>query len=174
MTELLPPAGQPHDYSAHSLREDLVAAATLVPQGLAYGAVAGLQPVTGLYTAVGAAALFSLVTSTRHIAVGPSATLAVLTFKAVRGPAGGDPGRAAMLAALLSIMAGALYLVAALVRLQGLADFFSSPLGQGTTSAANRPTAPVAWWAGTPAHQVPGSPAPRPVNPRPRADVRRA
>lgn len=104
LTELLPLAAQLHDYSAHSLRGDLLAAATvavtLVPQGLAYGAVAGLQPVTGLYTAVGAAALFSLVTSTRHIAVGPSATLAVLTFEAVRGPAGGDPGRAAMLAAL--------------------------------------------------------------------------
>jgi hypothetical protein len=69
----VPLVGQLRGYSKRALRRDAVAAlsvaATLVPQVLAYGQVAGLTPAAGLYTAVRVALAFSLVTSTRLVAV---------------------------------------------------------------------------------------------------------
>jgi MFS superfamily sulfate permease-like transporter len=88
-TDVAPVLAQLHGYSRRALGRDLLAAfsiaAALVPQGLAYGTVAGLPPAAGLYTAVGAALVFSLVTSTRFVVVGPSSTLALMTFEAVHG-----------------------------------------------------------------------------------------
>ena len=57
----------------------------------AYGQVGRPAPAAALYTAVGAALAFSLVMSTRFIAVGPSSVLAAMTVEAVHGPAAGDP-----------------------------------------------------------------------------------
>ena len=95
LVNAVPLIAQLHGYSKRALGRDAVAAlsvaATLVPQALAYGQVAGLTPAAGLYTAVGAALAFSLVTSTRVVAVVPSSTLAIMTFEAVHGPAAGDP-----------------------------------------------------------------------------------
>ena len=118
--------------SKQALRGDAVAAlsvtATLIPQGLTYGAVAGLAPVSGLYTAFAAALVFALLTGTRFVAVGPSSAAAIITFTAVQGLAGGDPARAAVLAAWLAVLAGALYLVAAVLRLETIADLLSGPV----------------------------------------------
>lgn len=59
-------------------RRDLAAgvgvAAILVPQGMAYGQLAGLQPVVGLYSALGAMVLFALVSRTRQLIVGQEAS----------------------------------------------------------------------------------------------------
>ncbi|MFD7626547.1 SulP family inorganic anion transporter [Streptomyces sp. NPDC059851] len=104
-------------------------AVTLVPQGLGYGQVAGLDPVSGLYTAVGAMVVFALVTSTRLVAVGPSSTMAIMTFAAVSGRDGGDAHRAAALAACLALMTGVLLLLPG--RLRGLATFMSGPVVLG-------------------------------------------
>ena len=82
-------------YSARWVRADVVAAlaiaVTLLPQGLAYGALAGLPPAAGLYTLLGAAAVFALLTRTRFVSVGPSSTLALLTFSVVHERAGSTP-----------------------------------------------------------------------------------
>jgi MFS superfamily sulfate permease-like transporter len=74
LTGAVPIVAQLRGYSRLSLRGDVVAAfavaTALVPQGLAYGQLAGLAPAAGLYTAPGAALVFSLVTSTRFVVVG--------------------------------------------------------------------------------------------------------
>ncbi|MDT7681516.1 MAG: sulfate permease, SulP family [Pseudonocardiales bacterium] len=133
--DVVPLVGQLRGYSKHALGGDGVAAlavaATLVPQGLAYGQVAGLAPAAGLYTVVGAALVFSLVTSTRFVVVGPSSTLAVMTFEAVRGPAAGDPAKAAALAGCLSIFVGLLCVASPLLRMQRIADLLSGPVMLG-------------------------------------------
>ncbi|WP_406169087.1 SulP family inorganic anion transporter [Streptomyces sp. NBC_00996] len=97
-------------------------AVTLVPQGLGYGQVAGLHPVAGLYTAVGAMVVFALFTSSRLVAVGPSSTMAIMTFAAVSGRASGDAHRTIALSACLALLPG---------RLRGLATFMSGPVVLG-------------------------------------------
>ena len=71
---------------------DVLAAVTicavLVPQALAYGQLAGLSPVTGLYAALAPLVLYPLFASSRRLMVGPESGLAILTAL-VAGAAGG-------------------------------------------------------------------------------------
>ncbi|GAA3471935.1 SulP family inorganic anion transporter [Nonomuraea roseola] len=135
MADVIPLLGQLRQYSARSARADVVIAlsmaVTLLPTGLAYGALAGLNPAVGLYTAMGSAIVFALLTATRFVAVGASSTMALLTFTTVQDRAGGDPGRAAALTAALSILVGLWCLLGAVLRLQGIAEFLSSPVMLG-------------------------------------------
>jgi SulP family sulfate permease len=139
-TDVAPVLAQLHGYSRRALGRDLLAAfsiaAALVPQGLAYGTVAGLPPAAGLYTALGAALVFSLVTSTRFVVVGPSSTLALMTFEAVHGRAAGDPARAVALAGCLAVLVGLLCVISPLMRMQRIADLLSGPVMLGYLAGA--------------------------------------
>ncbi|MEU3408557.1 SulP family inorganic anion transporter [Streptomyces sp. NPDC006670] len=130
---VVPLLGQLRGYSAGWARADAVTgfavAVMLVPQALAYGQLAGLSPAAGLYTAVGGMVLFALLTSTRGVSVGPSSTLAIMTFAAVSSRAGGDAGRMASLAGCLALLTGVLLLPSG--RLRGLANFLSAPVMLG-------------------------------------------
>jgi hypothetical protein len=132
LADAVPLIGQLRGYSKRALGRDAVAglniAATLVPQALAYGQVAGLTPAASLYTAVGAALAFSLVTSTRVVVVVPSSTLAIMTFAAVHGPAAGDPRKAAALAGCLAVLVGLLCVASPLLRMQRISDLLSEPV----------------------------------------------
>src|SRR6185312_12898835 len=72
--QVLPGAADLLQYRRACLARDLMAGlavwAVLVPQGLAYGELAGLSPVSGLYTALGALLLYPLLGSSRYLHVG--------------------------------------------------------------------------------------------------------
>jgi sulfate permease, SulP family len=78
-------------YRRSWLRGDLIAgvtvAAYLVPQVMAYAAVAGLRPVAGLWAALLALVAYAVFGSSRSLSMGLEATTA-LTAVAI-GPAGG-------------------------------------------------------------------------------------
>ncbi len=61
---VIPGVGMLRSYKKQWLRFDLVAgivlAAILVPQGLAYAELAGLPPVTGLYTTIACLVVYAL------------------------------------------------------------------------------------------------------------------
>jgi SulP family sulfate permease len=113
-------------------RRDLAAgvgvAAILVPQGMAYGQLAGLQPVVGLYAALGAMVLFALLSRTRQLIVGPESSLAAISAATVGGLSRGDPAQALALSAMLALLVGAILIVAGLIRLGFLAEFLSRPV----------------------------------------------
>jgi high affinity sulfate transporter 1 len=140
VADAVPVLAQLHGYPRRALGRDVLAAfaiaATLIPQGLAYGTLAGLPPAAGLYTAVGAALVFSLVTSTRFVVVGPSSTLALMTFEAVHGRAAGDPARTAALAGCLAALVGVLCVVSPLLRMQRVSDLLSGPVMLGYLAGA--------------------------------------
>ncbi|WP_042363969.1 SulP family inorganic anion transporter [Streptacidiphilus neutrinimicus] len=114
------------------LRGDLLAgltvAAYLVPQVMAYGSVAGLQPVTGLWAILPAIVLYAVFGSSRLLSVGPESTTALMTATVVAPMAGGDAGRYAVLAATLAVVVGLLCVVAWLARLGFVADLLSRPV----------------------------------------------
>jgi sulfate permease, SulP family len=119
-------------YERAWLRPDVLAgiavAAYLIPQVMAYAAVAGLPPVVGLWAVCVALVVYVCVGSSRQMSVGPESTTALLTAVVVAPLAAGDPARYAALAAALALVVGGLCLVARLARLGFLADLLSKPV----------------------------------------------
>ena len=115
------------------LRADVVAGVTvwavLVPEGLAYATIAGVDPVVGLYAAVPALVLYALLGSSRQLIVGPMAATAALSA-AVVGEMAHRGGFAALTAAL-AIVTGVIALAAGLLRLGFLAAYISEPVQKG-------------------------------------------
>ena len=118
-------------YQRAWLGRDLVAGLTVwavaVPQALAYGELAGLSPVTGLYTAAGALLLYPLFGSSRYAHAGPESAIAIVTAAAISGLAAGSPDAAA-LAALLALVTAGFLIAGALLRLDVVARLLSTPV----------------------------------------------
>jgi high affinity sulfate transporter 1 len=113
-------------------RTDLVAgvavAAYLVPQCLAYARLAGLEPVTGLWAALPALVVYSLLGTSRLLSVGPESASALLVGSAVATltrSTGIEPAEAA---AATALAVGVLAVLAWIVRLGFLADLLSRPV----------------------------------------------
>jgi SulP family sulfate permease len=135
LRRVLPGAADLARYQRAWLRPDLLAGlgvwAVVIPQGLAYGELAGLSPVAGLYTALGAMVLYPLLGSSRYANVGPESSIAIVTAAYIGGLAAGAPERAAGLAALLSLVAAGFLLLGALLRLGVVARLLSTPVLAG-------------------------------------------
>ena len=128
----LPIIGVVGSYRRAWLMRDVVAAVTvcavLVPQALAYGQLAGLSPVVGLYAALAPLVLYPLFASSRRLMVGPESGLAILTAVALAPLAAEGSAKFAVLAAMAALLTGAVLILAAVLRLGFLADFFSRPV----------------------------------------------
>jgi sulfate permease, SulP family len=114
------------------LRTDFIVAITvfavLVPSAMAYGELAGVTPVAGLYVALGAMVMYALFGTSKQLIVGPEATAAIMTAAAVAPLAGSDPDRYAALAAMTAILVGLLALLGAVVKLGFITDLLSKPI----------------------------------------------
>jgi SulP family sulfate permease len=114
------------------LRTELVVAVTvfavLVPSAMAYGELAGVDPVAGLYVALGAMVMYALFGTSMQVVMGPEATSAIITAAAVGPLAGGDPARYAALAAMTAILVGIVSLLAGVAKLGFITDFLSKPI----------------------------------------------
>jgi sulfate permease, SulP family len=127
-----PALDQARAYRRSWLPRDLLTAATLlavlVPQGLAYGELAGLPAVTGLYAALLSLLLYPVFASSRRLMVGPESGLAILTATALAPLAVAQTSRYAALAAMLAVLVGVFMIAGGVFRLGLLADFLSRPV----------------------------------------------
>jgi len=101
---------------------------TVIPQGIAYAVVAGLEPQYGLYSAFMGCFAYCIFGSTKDITIGPTAIMALMT--GVHAQLGPD------YAVLLAFLSGLIILSCGLLRLGFLIDFISVPVIAGFTSAA--------------------------------------
>ncbi len=92
---------------------------------MAYAELAGLSPVAGLYALLLPAVAYALFGSSRQLIVGPEGALALLVVAAVAPLAGGDATTYALIAGMLAVMVGLLAVVARIIRLGWIADYFS-------------------------------------------------
>jgi MFS superfamily sulfate permease-like transporter len=129
LARLVPVSERLHGYGGGKLRRDLLAGVTVaalaLPASMAFGELAGLTPVAGLYTLLLPAVAYAVFGSSRQLIVGPEGSIAAMVAAAVVPLAADDPSRAASLASLLALLVGAVYLVARLIRLGWVADYFS-------------------------------------------------
>ena len=106
--------------------------ALLVPQGMAYVELAGLPPVTGLYTTIAALLAYAVFGPSRVLVLGPDSALGPLIAAALVPLLGGsDPSRAIALAAMLALLMGVLCIVAGFARLGVLTELLSKPVRIG-------------------------------------------
>jgi SulP family sulfate permease len=119
-------------YSVSSLRLDSIAAlslwAVVIPQALAYGELAGVPAVAGLYTALAGMLLYGLFGSSRYLNVGPESSVAIVVAASVGSLSNGDPERAIALTAMLAILTAAFLLVGAVIRLGFITRLLSTPI----------------------------------------------
>ncbi|MCZ3387687.1 MAG: SulP family inorganic anion transporter [Actinomycetia bacterium] len=107
----------------------LVLSALLVPQGMAYAALAGLPAITGLYTSILCLIGYAIFGPSRVLVLGPDSSLGPM-IAATIAPlllADGDPARAVALASLLGILVGVIMTVAGLAKFGFVADLLSKP-----------------------------------------------
>jgi high affinity sulfate transporter 1 len=120
-------------YRLRWLPRDLVAglvlATLLVPQGMAYAELAGLPPITGLYTTVLCLLGYAVFGPSRILVLGPDSSLGPMIAAVVLPIAGsgGDPAVAIGLASMLGLMVGVIMVVAGAARLGFVADLLSQP-----------------------------------------------
>jgi high affinity sulfate transporter 1 len=118
-----------------NVRRDAVAAlavwAVLVPQAMAYAALAGVPPVRGLYAACAGLLVYAVLGTSRELNVGPSSGVAILSAATVAPIAAGSATRYLELTALLALIVGGLLATAGLARLGFIAEFLSKPVLAG-------------------------------------------
>ena len=107
----------------------LVLVTLLVPQGMAYAQLAGLPPITGLYTTVLCLLGYAVFGPSRVLVLGPDSSLGPMIAAVVVPIAGadGDPARAVALASALGLLVGLTMVAAGALRLGFVADLLSKP-----------------------------------------------
>ncbi len=129
-------SGYRREHLGADARAGATVAVLLIPQAMAYAALAGVPPIGGLYAAMVSLVVYAVLGTSRYISVGPVAIDSLLTAAAIAPLAEGDTGRYVALAALLAMMTGLIQVGAGVARLGALVNFLSVPVIAGFTSAA--------------------------------------
>src|SRR5262252_589331 len=124
-------------YRRQWLAKDIVAGVVLttllVPQGMAYAELAGLPPITGLYTSIMCLLGYAAFGPSRVLVLGPDSSLgpmiaaAVLPLVGATGGSGGGQTRAIALASVLALIVGAIMIGSAIAKLGFIASLISKP-----------------------------------------------
>lgn len=138
LARVLPVLDWGRTYSREDLGGDLLAgvitAILLVPQGMAFGLLAGLPPQAGLYAAMFPPLVYALLGTSRTLAVGPVSVASIMVAHSL---AGFGPGADYVSGALvLALLAGLVLLVLGALRMGVLANFLSHAVLSGFTTAA--------------------------------------
>jgi len=126
-------------YERSFLGADLLAGlavwAVLVPQAVAYAALAGAPPEAGLATALAAGVLYAVFGTCRELDVGPSSTIAITAAAALVPVVAAYPSQdyTALLAAL-AMLTGVVLVVAGALRLGFVSEFLARPVLVGFIS----------------------------------------
>jgi high affinity sulfate transporter 1 len=124
-------------YERSWLRFDLIAgvvlAAILVPQGMAYAELAGLPPVTGLYTTIACLVGYALMGPSRVLVLGPDSAVSPLIFAAIVPlvVVADDPETAIALAGMMAVMVGLILIGLGAGKLGFVADLLSKEVQIG-------------------------------------------
>jgi len=128
------------NYSTKEFKGDLSAGVTvgvmLIPQGMAYSMIAGLPPIYGLYASTIPIIIYSILGTSRQLAVGPVAMVSLLTAASVGLLADGGTELYIQLAITLALMVGVIQFLLGVSKLGFLVNFLSHPVISGFTSAA--------------------------------------
>ena len=120
-------------YRKDWLRPDIIAgltaAAVVIPKSMAYTSIAGLPLQVGLYTACLPMAIYAFLGTSRVLSVSTTTTIAILTATQLEAVvANGNEESLARAAASLTVLVGAMLVLACFLRLGFVANFISHPV----------------------------------------------
>jgi sulfate permease, SulP family len=123
-------------YRKEWLRPDVVAglttAAVVIPKSMAYATIAGLSVQVGLYTALIPPVIYALLGTSRILSISTTTTIAILTAAELNDVVpGNDPAALVTAAATLTVLVGAILVLASILRLGFVANFISEPVLTG-------------------------------------------
>ena len=122
----------------------LLGALLVLPQGIAFAALAGLPPAMGLAAAALPCAVAALGGASRHVMSGPTNATSLALGAMLLPLAAGDASLLLPLALGLTLLVGLMQSALALARLGALANFISPSVMLGFTTGA---AALIAWYA---------------------------
>eukprot|EP01125_Pyxidicula_operculata_P016132 TRINITY_DN5523_c0_g1_i1.p1 TRINITY_DN5523_c0_g1~~TRINITY_DN5523_c0_g1_i1.p1 ORF type:complete len:675 (+),score=63.85 TRINITY_DN5523_c0_g1_i1:1110-3134(+) len=108
-------------------------ACMLVPQSMAYSFLAGVPPITGLYTSFIPLLIFSLLTTSHHLSVGPDSVGSLLVGIAMQKPHHVETPQA--LGAIYAFIVGITLLCMGIFRFGFLDNVMSRPIMDGFVNA---------------------------------------
>jgi len=122
------------------LRGELLAGVTvglmLVPQGVAYAALAGMPLIAGMYASLLPALVAVLWGSSTRLGVGPTALTSLLIGASLTGLAAPGSSHWVLLSAWLALLSGVLQCALGMLRFGWLLNLVTSPVLGGFTQAA--------------------------------------
>jgi sulfate permease, SulP family len=123
------------DYKIGWLRIDFLAGLTvvalLIPEGMAYAQIAGVPPKVAFYAAPIGLLMFAIFGSSRQLIVAVSAVVATMSFAVVSVIAKPNTSEFIVLTAGLALLAGLISIIAGLLKLGRIAQFFSDSVMVG-------------------------------------------
>ena len=132
LTSFLPGIHPLPAYQSAWLRSDglagITVAAYLIPQCMAYGELAGVQPVAGLWGILPSLLIYTLFGSSLQLSVGPESTTAVMTAVAIAPLVARSDASYPLYTSVLAILVGIICLIGYGARLGFLADLLSKPI----------------------------------------------
>ena len=127
-------------YCLDGFRADFVAGVVVlfitVPQVIAYAFLAGLPPQAGLYASLASLIIYSLIGSSRTLAVGPTAIIAMMTLEVASSFAVPGSEEYIQITVKLGFITGILLLILRLVNFGNIISFLSHAVVTGFITAA--------------------------------------
>ena len=127
-------------YQRKWLADDVVAGIVVlfitVPQAIAYAFLAGLPAQAGLYAAILSLVCYSLFGSSKVLAVGPTAIIAMMTLEAVSDHATPGTSDYVLVATQLAMMTGLVLLFLRVINFGAVISFLSHAVVSGFITAA--------------------------------------
>ncbi len=114
----------------------LIVTVMVIPQSLAYALLAGLPAVVGLYASILPQLMYTLLGTSRTLAVGPVAIIALMTgaaLSSVAVPGSSDYLQAAL---VLSLLSGGLLVAMGALKMGFFSNFLSHPVISGFLTAS--------------------------------------
>src|SRR5215475_1673572 len=122
-------SGYPSGWFRLDLIAGLTTAAVVIPKAMAYATIAGLPVQVGLYTAFVPMIIYVVLGTSRPLSVSTTTTIAILTASNLgQVVPGGDAADLMRASATLTLLVGAILVLASVLRLGFVANFISEPV----------------------------------------------
>jgi len=121
--------GYQRDWLRVDVLAGLITAAVVIPKAMAYATIAGLPVQVGLYTAFLPMLIYAVLGTSRPLSVSTTTTIAILVGAELGQVApSGDLASLMKVSATLTLLVGAVLVLASLLRLGFVANFISEPV----------------------------------------------